>query len=288
MQVLNWKKIADTFIHYVNDRGEETSAGRLLPYSINLLRHATGAYTSLLVVLEDQVTARVKNATPAFLDEIVLNPDPLEDLLGEYHNKPFAWSDIPVKNNPLQELLMALSSAAIIPLKTNDRLSVLVLGWSEPQTFDASFTEGTTLIKSTLERALVQSSRTDALELSNAYFTAILETLPQAVIFIDDNGYSGWLNKQAARLLKLPMSGEMSPGAFADALATWRNSAENIEDINRRAAQLFASPGNGIKDWVWQFGGENPVHYSVSCMPVNHEQFTGKLWVFHKMTPVTV
>ncbi|GGH56668.1 PAS domain-containing protein [Filimonas zeae] len=286
--MLNWKKISDTFIHYVNDRSEHTTAGRLLPYSINLLRHAAGAYTSLQVVFEDKVTAKVKDATPAFLDELVLNPGPLEELLAEHRYEPFGWEEIPVKKNPLQDVLTALSAAAIIPLNINDRASMLVLGWSEPQVFDASFTEAAVLIRKTLESALTHTSRTDALELSNTYFTAILEAMPQAVIFIDDNGRSGWLNKQAARLLKLPMSGEMAPGAFAGAMADWRNSAANVDDINAKAAQFFSSPGNVIKDWIWQFGGDTPAQYSVSCTPVKHDQFTGKLWVFHKMVVATI
>lgn len=288
MQALNWKKIADTFIHYVNDRSEHTSGSRLLPYSINLLRHATGAYTSLQVVFEDEVTAKVRDATPAFLDELVLNPGPLEDLLAGHRYEPFGWSDIPVKNNPLQEVLMALSSAAVIPLNINNRSVALVLGWSDPQLFDAAFTEAAAVIKRSLENALEYATRTNALEQSNAYFTAMLEAMPQAVVFINDNGYSGWLNKPAARLLKLSISGEMAPSAFAGALADWRNSAVNIEDINQKAAAFFSSPDNVIKDWIWQFGGDKPVDYNVSCTRVKHDLFTGKLWVFHRNTPVAL
>ncbi|BAV08382.1 PAS domain-containing protein [Filimonas lacunae] len=281
--MLNWKALAASFVNGIT-RESDKHGKDLLPAGITLLRNLTGAYASMQVMFADKVTAKVKYTTPSFLDELVLNPAPIQELLKAYLNKPFAWPDIPAKQNVFQELLTALSSAVIIPVNFHQQSGVIVLGWSEPQHFDAGFAEGARIIKEALESALEQSSRTETLQRSNAYLSAILESLSQAVIFIDDNGYTGWVNKQAARLLKLPMSGELPPSEFAGALAAWRNAATNITDINQQAAAFFAKPGSAIKDWIWRFEQPEKVVYSVSCTPLKTVQFSGKVWVFDNVT----
>lgn len=288
MQLLNWKNIAGNFINRVNQWNGDKSGHHFLSQAIDLLRDITGAYTSLQIVFEDKLTAKVKDATPSFLDELVLNPVPVTQLLQTHQYQPFCWSEIPVKHNVFQELLTALSSAAVIPLNYNGKLALILLGWSEPHSFDAEFSEAAIIIKSAVENAMSQNSKADVLQRTNACLTAILEAMPQAVIFIDDNGYSGWINKQAARLLKLPMSGELPPSEFAGAMAQWRNSAANSVEINQKAMQFFSQPDSVIKDWIWKFSLPEPITYSVSCTPVKSPLFTGKLWVFDNITAVIV
>lgn len=288
MQALSWKNIANNFVNRINQWSADKSNQRFLSHAIGLLHDLTGAYTSLQLVFEDKVTAKVKDATPSFLDELVLNPGPVQQLLQLYHNQPFCWVEIPVKNNVFQELLTALSSAVILPLEYNNATTVILLGWSEPHMFDAEFDDAACTIKQALENAMTQSSKTDALQKSNACLTAILEAMPQAVIYIDDNGYAGWLNKQAARLLSLPVSGELSPGEFAGAMAQWRNTAVNTADINRQAMELFSKPDSVIKNWIWKFETPTSAVYSVSCTPVKSSLFNGRLWVFDDITDVTI
>lgn len=282
--MLNWKTLAANYVNRITQWNGDKNGAEFLPWCITCLREMTGAYSSMQLVFEDKLTARVKDAEPSFLNDMILNPEPVKELLQTYSDQPFCWADIPVKQNVFEELLVALSSAVIIPVRYHRQSALLILGWSEPQQFGADFSVAALSIKTALENALTQHSKTEGLERSNAYLSAILEAMSQAVVFIDDNGYSGWLNKPAARLLKLSLSGEMPPSDFAGAMAQWRNTATNVADINREAAQYFATPGYVIKDWLWHFDTPEKATYRVSCMPLKTAMFTGRLWVFDNIT----
>lgn len=285
--MLNWEKIAVHFINKTSHWDNESNDGDLLSFSVSLLRELTGAYTSLEIAFEDKVTAKVKNATPSFMDELVLNPVAVHQLLAAQSYQSFCWSEIPQQNNVLQDLLMALSSAAIIPIQYHQHTSIILLGWSEPQAFGAFFSETARLIKARLENSMLQYSRQTVLLKSNAYLSGILEAMPQAVVFIDDNGHTGWLNHQAARLLQLPVSGELPPHELAGAMAQWRNKAVNAVEIHQQAAAFFAKPGSNIRDWLWQFEEAESTTYNVSCTSVHTGLFTGKLWVFDNVSALT-
>lgn len=114
-------------------------------------------------------------------------------------------------------------------------------------------------------------------------FNAILETIPQGVVFVDDVGKGGWVNSQAAEILNIPKD-DNKPLIIAEAMQKLRDKAVNKDEIIREGIRLFSLPGQKINYWKWIFG--DPVTYvlSVSCVPTISQNIKGRLWVFADVT----
>lgn len=114
-------------------------------------------------------------------------------------------------------------------------------------------------------------------------FNAILETIPQGIVFVDDVGKSGWVNSQAAEILDIPKE-KNKPIAIAEAMQQLRNTAANKEEIIQEGIRLFKTPGQKIHHWKWIFGNPITSVLSVSCVPTISENIKGRLWVFTDVT----
>lgn len=246
-----------------------------IPFSISLLKELFGAYLSLQLDFEDAYTAKIKAASPSYFNDLVLNPGPIESLLEQNHYKPICWSQIPDRN-AFDDLLQALSSAVILPVKGASVNAVILFGWSEPQQFDAAARECLHIIGSRFKEILQQSHTHKLVHTSLSRYTAIMHAIPQALVFIGNDGHSGWVNVAAADLLELNSSGEQPPHVLSTVMGQLINSADNKEMINKEALQLFASPQNILKDMLWQIPGRELL---VSCTPVDG---IGRLWEFKK------
>jgi hypothetical protein len=246
-----------------------------IPFSISLLKELFGAYLSLQLDFEDAYTAKIKAASPAYLNDLVLNPGPIERLLEQNHYKPVYWPQI-AERNAFDNLLQALSSAVILPIKSPAVNALILFGWSEPQQFDAAARECLEIIRSRFKEILEQSHTHTMVHTTVSRFTAIMHSIPQALVFIGNDGHSGWINIAAADLLQLDSCGEQPPHVLSAVMGQLINSAVNKEMINREALQLFASPQNKLKDMLWEIPGSELL---VSCMPVDG---IGRLWEFRK------
>lgn len=233
---------------------------------------------ALQLEFEDEETAKVKCASPLHLNGIVLNPEPIKKLLYTQGFKTIYWREIPqAKENVFKEILPALSSAIIIPVNTSPDNSLLILGWSQPPSFEPDFLECIETIRLRLKEILVQSQQQIYFQRVAIRFAAILHTIPHALVFINNDGFSGWVNQEGAALLGLSGPGEQLPAVLSDAMTQLRNKALNIEAIERASMHLFSSPENSISNWSWQM--ENKI-LLVSCLPVATQQVCGRLWIF--------
>ncbi|OMP76684.1 hypothetical protein [[Flexibacter] sp. ATCC 35208] len=271
-----WERTTLTFISQTSDWDRNRDATSFLPFSISLLRELFGAYISLQLDFEDTYTAKVKAASPSYLNDLILNPGPLTALLEQHHYKTIYWSQIPEKN-AFDDLLQALSSAVILPVTEPGVNAIILFGWSEPQTFDASARECLEIIRCRFKEILQQSHNQHIVNITVSRFTAIMHTIPQALVFISNDGHSGWVNTAAASLLDLDRSGEQPPHVLSLVMGKLINSAENKEVINKEALLLFTSPDSKMKDMRWEIPGNT---LSVSCMPVDG---IGKLWEFKRI-----
>lgn len=270
-----WERTALTFISQTSDWDRNKDMNSFIPFSISLLKELFGAYLSLQLDLEDAYTAKVKAASPSYLNDLVLNPGPIESLLEQHHHMPLYWSNIQEKN-VFDDLLQALSSAVILPVKGPAVNALILFGWSEPQQFDAAARECLEIIRNRFKEILQQSHTHKMVHTTVSRFTAIMHTIPQALVFIGNDGHSGWINIAAANLLQLDRSGEQPPHILSAVMGQLINSAVNKEVINKEALQLFASPVNKMKDMLWEIPGKELL---VSCMPVDG---IGRLWEFKK------
>ncbi|HEY9262371.1 hypothetical protein [Chitinophaga sp.] len=273
-----WERKALNFINQTSRWDKDKHIASFLAFSISLVKNLTEADIALQLEFEDEDTAKVKCASPVHLNEMVLNPEPIKKLLYSQGFKTIYWRHIPPpKENVLQEILQAFSSAIIMPINTTPNNSLLILGWSSPQQFDNDFLECIETVRLRLKEILTQSQQQLYFQRIAIRFAAILHTFPYALVFINNDGFSGWANQEGATLLGLSGPGEQLPAVLSDAMTQLRNKALNIDDIYKEAVILFSSPENSITDWVWKM--EHKV-LKVSCLPVTTQQISGRLWVF--------
>lgn len=270
-----WERKALTFISQTSDWDRNGSVTAFLSFSIALLRELTGAFLSLELDLEDQYTAKVKQATPDYLNDLVFNPAPVTQLLEQHAYKVIAWPDIP-QRNAFEDLLSALSSAVVLPVKSGEVNAVILLGWSEPQQFDTSFRECIEIIRSRLKEILWQVNIQQSYKRSVQRFSGILETVPQSIVFIGSDGKSGWVNASGKALLQLEKDGEQPLHILSAAMGRLISSAANKDAINREAVKLFTTSEGSLRDMLWELPEQQVL---VSCLPV---EGMGKLWLFRE------
>lgn len=273
-----WERKALNFINQTSRWDKDKHISSFLAFSISLVKNLTEADIALQLEFEDEETAKVKCASPVHLNDMVLNPEPIKKLLYTQGFKTIYWRDIPPpKENVLQEILQAFSSAIIIPINTTPNNSLLILGWSAPQQFNNDFLECIETIRLRLKEILLHSQQQLYFQRVAIRFAAILHTIPYALVFINNDGFSGWVNQEGATLLGLSGPGEQLPAILSDAMMQLRNKALNIDDIYKEAVMLFSSPENSITNWIWKL--EHKI-LKVSCLPVTTQQISGRLWIF--------
>ena len=134
--------------------------------------------------------------------------------------------------------------------------------------------------------SLATASNPDALQ---ARFVAMLETVPQGIVFIDERGESDWINKAAADHLGLSpqkgISDTIEPNAIAQAMVALRLTANNAETLTAQSAEFFSQPQIQIQDWRWHFS-DPPKILSLSSTPIplQSPSILGHLWVIEDIT----
>lgn len=116
------------------------------------------------------------------------------------------------------------------------------------------------------------------LALENARLSAVMGSLEQAIVIIDDMRGVGSLNLAAAALLGLPHGERPSP-KIASALQELQQRALNPDEIRSVARRLIANPDANISESVWLFS-DPPTHLRVNTFRIRQEQMTGRAWVF--------
>ncbi|MBD2744099.1 response regulator [Coleofasciculus sp. FACHB-1120] len=133
-------------------------------------------------------------------------------------------------------------------------------------------------------RTLLQfSDITLRLENLQARFGAMLETIHQGVVFVDESGEQGWINQAAAEQLGLT-PGAVEPPVLAQAMALLRTSADNQQEIVAQAAKFFSQPQAVIRNWIWVFKGDTPKTLSISSTATRVHDVPGRLWIFDDIT----
>ncbi|PSL46204.1 hypothetical protein CLV51_103180 [Chitinophaga niastensis] len=281
--MITWERKALNFINQTSRWDKDKHISSFLAFSISLVKNLTEADIALQLEFEDENTAKVKNASPVYLDDIVMNPEPIKNILYTQGFQTICWREMPPPSeNVFKELLQAFSSAIIIPVDTTPNNSIIILGWSKPQTFESDFLECIETVRLRLKEILLQSQQLLYFQRVAVRFAAILHSIPHALVFINNDGFSGWVNQEAATLLNLSGPGEQLPAVLSDAMTQLRNKAINTEEIYTEAMHLFSSPENAISNWIWKL--ETPISKTVkvSCIPVTTQQVSGRLWIFEQ------
>lgn len=232
------------------------------------------AKQAVLVGLEDSISARVLYSTAgikdAFIDVDIVNDALVSDSIVTLtdHNAKWALGQtlvvLPVKAIPFEGVFVIAYD--VLP-SVADFQDFLGVAW-----------EG---LKDISEQVQLYLST----EKLTTRFNAILSTIPEAVLFIDDSGRDGWVNIQAAQLLNLT-EGRVPSAEIAAAMFGLRANAQNRIEIEQRAAELFSKPGKQVRDWLWIYGDPVERVLNVSCTPAVSANIRGRLWVFEDATPI--
>lgn len=258
-----------------------------LSHDIDLLGKIASSDMILRIEFEDDITAKVKDASPSFLNDIVLNPEAIQEFLAEYNQDIIFLPSLFEAQAAFNNIFIALSTAVIVRLQGVLINNIVVIGWSESFGKDDDMLHFMQSAKIRLEETSTNAVLLARTSSERNNFLAVLQGLPQAIVFIDQEGFFGWINKNAAVLLSLPMHGAQPPHMISQAMAKWRNTASNKDAIAQKAAAFFTSPSQPVKNWIWLFeSGQKK--YNVSCSSVNNEQLKGILWTFDDISDVAI
>ncbi|MES2628813.1 MAG: ATP-binding protein [Bacteroidota bacterium] len=234
------------------------------------------------VRFEDHFTARViYNNTSS--GNYLLNPEPISLMLNEHWHQVIFCPDADHIRGSMKTLLTKAASAVVIPVENGDTYDLTIFAWSSPQTFTDPFQRFIEAARQRMHELNEVDLIRQQADTTFARFTAIVQTISQAVVLIDNKGLPGWVNQKAADLLELPVAGEHKPQVLAQSMARFRNAADNRSEIEEQAAELFSSKGK-MQDWVWKFSNTSGRIYSVSCSVVTDTVLIGRLWVFEDIT----
>ncbi len=282
---MHWEEKIIQLIRQTSKWGIHSSAAQLLVECTQLLSNLTQADASFLIRVVDDSTAKVEISLNSTLNELVIDPQPIKELLSKCSDNIISWQQIPLNEKyELHEMLDGVSSAILICLEDSGNDALLLYCWKTPQQFDDAFNQFAEIAKLRMNEMLWQSNTKLSLENVYARFNAILHTVPESVVFIDNGGQKGWINPQAAKLLHLPKSGGQHPTILSAAMAKLRNNTLNSGEINKEAAKLFGTNGGAIKDWIWHLGEPEKHILNVSCTPIISNSLKGMLWVFEDVT----
>lgn len=270
------RKIADFMLRI--DQYENADLHELNKSAVHNLQSLSGSSQLYWIEKQDKVTASVNHSIPVPAPISMLDPAFFKMLPG---NEPLYFSE-----NPLPELQVIAGTAkrmVILPLTDNSPESCVLLLWNEVIEFTESFREFIYVAFSVMRRVAKVSSVFSSVAQLEVHFNAILQTVPQSVIFIDASGKKSWVNENASNLLNLP-SGIVEPAALATAMHLFRSRADNHQEIYERGMEFFNSNQKEVSEWKWIFSDPELLVLNVYCTPTNSSTVNGVLWMFENIT----
>jgi PAS domain S-box-containing protein len=112
---------------------------------------------------------------------------------------------------------------------------------------------------------------------------AVVGSLDQSVVVVDDDAAWTDVNAAAAMLLGVP-AGAVEAEVLASAMADLRARAVDPAAIDAEAERVLGDPHAVVRDWIWTLHGE-PSHLRVTTTPVGGLARRGRVWVFDDISP---
>lgn len=278
---VNWAQRALHFITRMGVVDKFETWENIILRSMGNLKSFSFASKVLLIKVEDAVTTRLID-----LDK----PDHKSLYIDAAIFRSFESTATPLlfeENLPSDARIIALLENphcyAFLPVKHLSGEGLIVLSWDDCFDFSQEFSEFLNSCLAKINETAELSNTHYALEELKVRFNAILQTVPQAIVFIDDSGKNSWVNDKAARLFQLE-NGSNAPAKLSAAMQELRNSADNREEIFRVGMELFKSKDKSVSDWKWIFKNPELLVLNVCCTPTISDHATGMLWTFDDIT----
>lgn len=260
------------------------TANTLIEQTLTLLRDFARADAAIALRQLDAVTAEALICMPAkvFPDQLT-SPRLFEKAITQ--NRCLYYPDYSSTPGASRVLLArGTKSLSVLPLTLSaGREGAILLIWHRRTNISSHLRHFIESLLSELRTLLQLSDTTSNLDKLQARFGAMLETIHQGVVFVDESGEQGWINQAAASQLGLNQ-GAVEPPELAQAMATLRTNADNHVEIATRAAQFFSQPRAEIRNWNWVFSQPHAKVLSISSTPTKIGDVLGRLWILDDIT----
>ncbi len=131
--------------------------------------------------------------------------------------------------------------------------------------------------------ALVQELTALGSEQVAARLGAILDAIPQAVVFVDDGCRQGMINHAAATLLDVD-EGQLPTGTLLERVAAFTRSIVDGDRVLERIHELRMTPGARMADWIWHLDRPERRVLRVSMVSIDVAGVRGRLWAADDVT----
>ncbi|WP_019988302.1 sensor histidine kinase [Rudanella lutea] len=249
---------------------------RLLPALAEVIVDYLQADGCCIVQERDESMAAPLLEYPTASGAILFDPEQLGSLTQE---KPFFFQDHFTARRPLRPLLGKFGQIAGLRLDNYSLKGWIVIGWCTPRSLDGIPLEAS--LQLFADKVLVNYLSLQRIALEQQY-RFLFATVPQAIVRINENDNTSWVNQAALDLLQLepdnlyPSAAEVSQG-----MMRLRSEAINQQEVNRRAGELIQNPNAEISNWLWAFPDRA---LSVLSRPIRSPYFNGRIWLFNDVS----
>jgi class 3 adenylate cyclase/PAS domain-containing protein len=286
---IEWELASRKVLGTLLGSGSSTSPEEVLREVLSLLRELLGADAVVALRQLDEVAAETLVALPeAVLPESLSSSRLFADALAQgrclYH---LDYTRVPRASRFL--LAGGARALAVLPLRWSVQggsavsQGAILLIWHRRANLHVHLRRFVEQLLDELRTLLRFTDSTLRYERLQARYGAILETVPQGVVFVEAHGTQGWVNPVAGEMLGLP-PGPVEPVVLAQAMSGLRSRANNPEEISVRGAELLTNPEAEIREWVWSFQQPRQRVLSLSSTPTHVRGVQGRLWLMDDIT----
>ncbi|MGE9313823.1 response regulator [Niabella sp. CJ426] len=269
---MDWQKRSLHFLLSLYELKNEKDIAIIRSRTTCNLQKYAGATAAAFIRLEDVVTARILYSTSqtssGFID-------------ADYASLAINAGDIKCIDDAPQNLFPGKN--ILFPIIQGNFSGIFII--ATHITVDDAFNTFLYQVWEGLKGMTLLAQTYYSFEHLSTRYNAIMSAVDEAILFLDDSGRDGWVNKAASLLLNIK-EGRNPALVVSQAMHKWRLTAANANEIAREAAKLFQKPDGMIKGWHWLFTEPDLKVLDVSCEPVISENIKGRLWVFADITPI--
>jgi signal transduction histidine kinase/DNA-binding response OmpR family regulator/HPt (histidine-containing phosphotransfer) domain-containing protein len=287
---IEWRLASQSVLTTLTDADVKATPDTLITQALSLLRDFAYADAAIALRQLDEVTAQALVCLPPkALPDQLTTPVLFEEAIAQ--NRCLYYVDYPSTPGASHVLLAkGTQSLAVLPLyppltQKGEKgvQGAILLIWHRRCEISPHLREFIESLLGQLRTLLQFCDTTLRLDKLQARFGAILETIHQGVVFVDESGEQGWVNQSAALQLDLT-PGAIEPPVLAQAMAMLRTNADNQAEIAAQAAQYFSKPQPEIRNWNWVFSQPQPKVLSISSTPTRVHDVPGRLWILDDIT----
>lgn len=229
-----------------------------------------------IVQERDEWTATIPFSSSPTKTTVLLNPAQLNDLT---QATPFFFDQNFVPRRALKGILGNFKQVAVFRLTNYTFKGWILIGWEKPT--DDLVEDIEDALYRFSDKILISSLSLQRIALEQQY-RFLFGIVPQAVVLINEDEETSWVNQAAIELLNLE-PGELrpSPANLSVGMMQLRSQALNLDEINQTASKFIHDPNFSIKEWIWTFSDRI---LSVLTRPIFSPYFKGRIWLFNDVT----